>query len=180
MVSPALSTTGRSWREAGLGSAKAEEGLSADVLLLLMSPSSSPTRWVRERWKPVLFKQATQAKVEVVTMLLEECSFPPLLRRRNFIDATANWLTAWRLLKPLVHAAGARTGLATELRVLARPRGFICTSSRSRRHACTSAGKERFGSQKRRRKSSRRYCGCAVPGPLPGSSRWRSGPPARP
>ncbi len=79
--------------------AKAEEGLSADVLLLLMSPSSSPTRWVRERWEPVLFKQATQAKVEVVTMLLEECSFPPLLRRRNFIDATANWLTAWRLLK---------------------------------------------------------------------------------
>jgi hypothetical protein len=79
--------------------AKAEESLCADVLLLLLSPSSSPTRWVRERWEPVLFEQARQAKVEVVTMLLRECPFPPLLRRRNFIDATTNWLTARRLLK---------------------------------------------------------------------------------
>lgn len=79
--------------------AKAEEGLGADVLLLLLSPSSSPTRWVRERWEPVLFQQARQANVEVVTMLLEKCPFPALLRRRNFIDATTNWLTAQRLLK---------------------------------------------------------------------------------
>ncbi|MGD1097179.1 MAG: toll/interleukin-1 receptor domain-containing protein [Bryobacteraceae bacterium] len=79
--------------------AKAEEGLCADVLLLLLSPSSSPPRWIRERWEAVLFDQAKQEKVEVVTMLLRECSFPPLLRRRNFIDATTNRLTAWRLLK---------------------------------------------------------------------------------
>ena len=78
---------------------KAEEGLCADVLLLLLSPSSSPARWVREHWEPVLFDQAKQGGVEVVTMLLRECSFPPLLRRRNFIDATTNWLTAQRLLK---------------------------------------------------------------------------------
>jgi hypothetical protein len=78
---------------------KAEEGLCADVLVLLLSPSSSPTRWVRERWEPVLFDQAKQGGVEVVTMLVRECSFPPLLRRRNFIDATTNCLTARRLLK---------------------------------------------------------------------------------
>jgi hypothetical protein len=79
--------------------AKAEEGLCADVLLLLLSPSSSPPRWVRERWEPVLFDRAKREKVEVVTMLLGECSFPPLLRRRNFIDASTNRLNAWRLLK---------------------------------------------------------------------------------
>jgi hypothetical protein len=79
--------------------AKAEEGLCADVLLLLLSPSSSPPRWIRERWEPVLFDQAKQEKVEVVTMLLQECSFPALLRRRNLIDASTNRLTAWRLLK---------------------------------------------------------------------------------
>ena len=32
-------------------------------------------------------------------MLLEECTFPQLLRRRNFIDVTTNRLTARRLLK---------------------------------------------------------------------------------
>ena len=48
--------------------AKAEEGLCADVLLLLLSPSSSPPRWIRERWEPVLFDQAKQERVEVVAM----------------------------------------------------------------------------------------------------------------
>ena len=78
---------------------KAEEGLSADVLVLLLSPSSSPARWTRERWESVLVDQARRNDVEVVTLLLEECSFPPLLRRRNFIDGTKNRLTAQRLLK---------------------------------------------------------------------------------
>ena len=77
----------------------AEEGLSADVLVLLLSPTSSPARWVRERWEPVLFDQARRGGVEVVTVLLQECSFPPLLRRRNFIDGTTNQLTTRRLLK---------------------------------------------------------------------------------
>ena len=78
---------------------KAEEGLSADVLVLLLSPASSPSRWVRERWEPVLFDQARSGGVEVVAVLLDECPFPPLLRRRNFIDATTNRLIARRLLK---------------------------------------------------------------------------------
>jgi hypothetical protein len=77
----------------------AEEGLSADVLVLMLSPASSPARWVRERWEPVLFDRARRGGVGVVTMLLQECSFPPLLRRRNFIDGTAYRLTAHRLLK---------------------------------------------------------------------------------
>ncbi len=64
--------------------AKAEEGLCADVLLLLLSPSSSPTRWVREHWEPVLFDQAKQGKVEVVTMLLRECSFPAVVAAAEF------------------------------------------------------------------------------------------------
>lgn len=78
---------------------KAEEGLSADVLVLLLSPNSSRARWPRERWEPVLIDRARRSDVEVVTVLLEECSFPPLLRRRNFIDGTTNRLAARRLLK---------------------------------------------------------------------------------
>lgn len=78
---------------------KAEEGLCADVLVLLLSPASCPVRWERERWEPVLFDRAKQANVEVVTMQLGECSFPSLLKRRNFVDASANGTTAWRMLK---------------------------------------------------------------------------------
>jgi hypothetical protein len=78
---------------------KAAEGLCADVLLLLLSPVSSPLRWPRERWEPVFFDQAKEGNVEVVTVLLEECLFPPLLRRRNFVDATRLGLSARRLVK---------------------------------------------------------------------------------
>ena len=59
---------------------KAEEGFCADVLALLLSPASCPIRWARERWEPVLFDQAKQNNVEVVTVLIKECSFPALLR----------------------------------------------------------------------------------------------------
>ena len=78
---------------------KAEEGLSADVLVLLLSASSSPPRWPRDRWEPSLIDEARRTGVHVATVLLEECYFPPLLRRRNFIDASRNRLIARRLLK---------------------------------------------------------------------------------
>jgi hypothetical protein len=79
--------------------AKAEEGLCSDVLVLLLSPASCPARWLREQWERVLFDQPTQSGVDIVTVLLKECSFPALLRRRNFVDGTTNWRTARRLLK---------------------------------------------------------------------------------
>jgi TIR domain-containing protein len=78
---------------------KAEAGFCADFVVLLLSPASCSARWQRERWEPVLFEGAKQNGVEVLTVLLKECSFPPLLRRRNFFDATTNWSTARRLLK---------------------------------------------------------------------------------
>jgi len=78
---------------------KAGEGLGADVLVLLLSEASSPIRWQRERWEPVLFDQIRDANGELATVLLGECSFPALLRRRNFFDATTDRLAAMRLLK---------------------------------------------------------------------------------
>jgi hypothetical protein len=79
--------------------AKAEEGLCSDVLVLLLSPASSPARWPRDRWEPVLAGEARRANVEVVTVLLEDCSFPSLLRRMNFIDGTRSRLVGSRVLK---------------------------------------------------------------------------------
>ena len=83
---------------------KAEEGLASDVLVLLLSDASWPVRWPRERWERILFEETRRAGVELVGVLLRDCPFPPLLRRRNFIDstvnaATVNRLTAMRLLK---------------------------------------------------------------------------------
>jgi hypothetical protein len=78
----------------------AETGLSADILVLLLSPASNPTKWVRERWEPVLSKRAAELETRVAVLLLEECTFPGLLRRGgHFFDATADRLGALRKLK---------------------------------------------------------------------------------
>ena len=77
----------------------AERGLAADVLVLLLSGASWPDRVARERWEPVLFEQTQEANVELFSILLDDCPFPQLLRRRGFIDATTSRLTAMRLMK---------------------------------------------------------------------------------
>jgi hypothetical protein len=78
---------------------KAEVGLASDILVLLLSEASWPVRWPRERWERILFEEARNSGVEVVSVLLGDCPFPPLLRRKNFIDGAAGPLTTMRLLK---------------------------------------------------------------------------------
>ena len=69
--------------------AKAEEGLASDVLVLLLSEASWPVRWPREQWERILFEETRRSGVELLSVLLGDCLFPPLLRRRNFIDGRA-------------------------------------------------------------------------------------------
>jgi hypothetical protein len=69
----------------------AEEAQAAEIALLILSPNSWPHREPREAWEPLLENAAS--------VLLQDCPFPPLLRRRNFFDATTDAQTARRLLK---------------------------------------------------------------------------------
>jgi hypothetical protein len=78
---------------------RAAIGLSGDILLLLLSAASWPARRPRERWEPILFEEARRLKVDVVCVLLSDCPFPGLLRRRSFFDASSQPTTAMRLLK---------------------------------------------------------------------------------
>jgi hypothetical protein len=103
---------------------------AADVLVILLSPASNPARWRREVWEPLI-----AGHTHVSTFLLEECAFPPLLRRSSgFFDGTATRLAAMRQLKrwiwgirhgtspamnlspdlePLYAALGDQAGIAT-------------------------------------------------------------------
>jgi len=78
---------------------KAEEGLAADVLMLLLSPDAWPVRRPRPEWEPLLDRQAREANVKVAAFLLEECPFPEILRRRDFFDGAHDRLRAMRLAK---------------------------------------------------------------------------------
>jgi hypothetical protein len=88
---------------------RAETGLSSDLLLLLLSHASNLTRWVRERWEPILMGEASDVGTRVAVFLLEECEFPPIFRRRlKFFNATSNRREALRQLKRWIH--GVRRG----------------------------------------------------------------------
>lgn len=73
--------------------------LQGDVVLVLLSPGSSPARWARERWEPVLFGKSKEFGVKVAYLLLSDCRFPPLLRNQNFFDLTRDRLDGFRQIK---------------------------------------------------------------------------------
>ena len=78
----------------------AENGLSADILVLVLSPASNLPRWVRERWEPVLSVRAKELGTRVAVVMLEECAFPGLLRRGgHFFDASERRIAGLRRLK---------------------------------------------------------------------------------
>jgi hypothetical protein len=79
--------------------AKVEEGLSADVVLVLLSPEAVPPRWVLERWKSVFWEQAAEVGTALATLLCRDAKFPDLLRRKNFFDLRQNRLAAFRAIK---------------------------------------------------------------------------------
>ena len=89
----------------------AEAGLAADILILLISPASSPKRWERSRWEPVLIGGAKETGTRVAVVLLEECNFPALLRRGiGFCDATTSRVAGLRRLKRWVWGVQHKIG----------------------------------------------------------------------
>jgi hypothetical protein len=72
----------------------AELGLSADVVLVALSPASVPAAWRRERWEPIFRNQPGELGTSVVILLLRACRFPELLRRENFFDLSRDRLLA--------------------------------------------------------------------------------------
>jgi hypothetical protein len=80
--------------------AAAEMGHSADILVVLLSPASNLRGWQRDRWEPLLQPDPATTGTQVAVFLLEECVFPPLLRRGSkFFDGTTNRISAMRRLK---------------------------------------------------------------------------------
>jgi hypothetical protein len=117
-----------------------ESGHSADILVLLLSAASNPPRWPCEMWKPLLSPRTSEADTRIAIFLLEECPFPPLLRRGlKFFDATVERLPSMRQLKRWLWSIrlGTHPGMAFSsdmeilYRVLAnKPRGYSAPPER--------------------------------------------------
>jgi hypothetical protein len=88
-----------------------ERALGAEMALVFLSPHSVPASWKLERWKPVFFDKAEEFGSLLGVVLLADCKFPELLRRRCFFDVRsdpaneARRIRRW-LLRPHRLAAG--------------------------------------------------------------------------
>ena len=76
-----------------------ERALSAEIALVLLSPSSIPKVWKRKTWEPVFFDSPKQLQTLIGFVLVSECTFPALLRQQRFFDATGDPLPAFRQIK---------------------------------------------------------------------------------
>jgi hypothetical protein len=115
---------------------------SADVLILLLSPESNPPRWRREVWEPLL-----AGRTRLSTFLLDECTFPLLLRRgSNFFDGTTTRLAAMRQLKRWIwgirHGTSPAMSLSADLEPL-----YVALADRPGTMTASGAMAERFAHQ---------------------------------
>ena len=76
--------------------------LSAELVVVLLSPEAVPSRWVNDTWQPVLLEQPRAFGSQLVLVLARECTFPALLRRQPFCDFTGDRLSGLRKLKRLI------------------------------------------------------------------------------
>ena len=79
----------------------AEQALSADVALVLLSSHSAPAAWSRPKWEPVFFQKPEEFGALLGFVQVDECRFPELLRSRaRFFDARGGeWLREARRIR---------------------------------------------------------------------------------
>jgi len=125
---------------------KAEDGAWANVLVLLLSKDSWPGRIARERWEPLLLDPG----LPLVSILLNECKFPELLRRRTFFDAKdRNWMRRlkrwlWQRKHDPAEVAGTKfsSDLEEMYRAIADRAGTLTASGASAERFAAEAERE--------------------------------------
>ena len=86
---------------------KASEGLVADLLLVLFSRASMPSRWPRAEWEDALVNGPSAAGVRVAFARLDDCVPPQVLRPR--FELAGLPLEGLRSLKRWVRGGGTLT-----------------------------------------------------------------------
>lgn len=118
-----------------------EQCVVTDVVIVVVSSRSVPASWPRAVWERVLVEGPKEAGARIAFVMVDQCAFPQLLRRRNFVDFTEDseaglralrrWVIQSMLpdreapqisgvcvpdesLRYLVDEAGVKTGVAAE------------------------------------------------------------------
>jgi TIR domain len=91
-------------REIGYGEnivLKIGQGLDADVVLLILSPDSVDSNWVKDEWTDAHWDQTNSQRTKLAGVLYRECQIPRLLRNKKYFDLRTNFRsleTNWHIL----------------------------------------------------------------------------------
>jgi tetratricopeptide (TPR) repeat protein len=78
---------------------KIADGLDADFVLLILSPDSVDSKWVKEEWTDAYWDQVESQHVKLAGVLYRDCRIPRLLRNKKYFDLRTNQPEGFRLIK---------------------------------------------------------------------------------
>jgi hypothetical protein len=78
---------------------KIGEGLDADAVLLIISPDSVDSKWVKEEWTDAYWDQVENQRTKLAGVLYRDCIIPRLLRNKKYFDLRTNQPEGFRQIK---------------------------------------------------------------------------------
>jgi tetratricopeptide (TPR) repeat protein len=78
---------------------KIADGLDADFVLLILSPDSVDSKWVKEEWADAYWDQVENQSRKFAGVLYRDCRIPRLLRNKKYFDLRTNQPEGFRLVK---------------------------------------------------------------------------------
>jgi tetratricopeptide (TPR) repeat protein len=102
---------------------KIGEGLDADVVLLILSPDSVDSNWVKEEWTDAYWEHVNTQTTKLAGVLYRDCTIPRLLRNKKYFDLRTNQPEGFRQIKTWL--LGLRPPVAPLVHLPQRPALFI-------------------------------------------------------
>src|SRR3974390_3150925 len=75
------------------------EGLAADFILLILSPDSVDSSWVKEEWTDAFWEQTNNRKTKLLGVLHRDCVIPALIRNKKYFDLRVNQPEGFREIR---------------------------------------------------------------------------------
>ena len=75
------------------------EGLEADFILLILSPDSVDSSFVKEEWTDAFWEQTNNRKTKLLGVLYRDCPIPRLLRNKKYFDLRVNQPEGFREIR---------------------------------------------------------------------------------
>ncbi|MGA2592591.1 MAG: TIR domain-containing protein [Bryobacteraceae bacterium] len=75
------------------------EGLDSDFILLILSPDSVDSNWVKEEWTDAFWDQTNNRKTKLLGVLYRDCNIPRLLRNKKYFDLRTNQPQGFREIR---------------------------------------------------------------------------------